>query len=114
MLTQVQNFNNNDSFYKAQQVAKGKSNQGTTVGFWIDSIAKYSDVVVKSFDIYNTCKIDYYLTSLGKQLTTVTGATGFVSNAAGLLLSSLTTDNTTKSAGNVTGTSIGNSTSSAA
>jgi len=61
MITEVQNFNNNDSYYKSQQIAKGKSNGGTTAGFWIQSISKYSDVVVKSFDVYNTCKIDYYL-----------------------------------------------------
>ncbi len=61
MMTEVQNFNNNESFYKAQQVAKGKSNGGTTAGFWIETVSKYSDVVVKTFDIYNTCKIDYYL-----------------------------------------------------
>ena len=112
MLTEVQNYNYNDSFYKAQQKAKGKSNGGTTVGFWIDTVVKYSDVAVKTFDIYNTCKIDYYLTSLGKQVTTVTGATGFVSNLAGLLLSSLTADSSSTSSSN--SSIVTNSTTTAA
>ena len=84
--TQIQNYGNNQNIYKKEIIAKGKSDGGTDVGFWINKITKYTDIAVKFFDVYNSCKIDYYLISLGTQLTTVTGALGFVSNLGGLLL----------------------------
>ena len=87
--TNIQNYGNNQNIYKKEIIAKGKANGGTDVGFWINKITKYSDIAVKFFDVYNSCKIDYYLISLGTQLTTVTGATGFVTNIAGLLLADL-------------------------
>ena len=63
--TNIQNYGNNQNIYKKEITAKGKSDGGTDVGFWINKITKYSDIAVKSFDVYNTCKIDYYLMSLG-------------------------------------------------
>ena len=50
---------------------------------------------------------------MGKQLTTVTGATGFASNLAGILLRSLSSSDNT-SAGTATPATTGNSATSAA
>ena len=104
--TNIQNYGNNQNIYKKEIIAKGKANGGTDVGFWINKITKYSDIAVKFFDVYNSCKIDYYLISLGTQLTTVTGATGFVTNIAGLLLADLAGTNTSTTTGANAGNSV--------
>ena len=75
-------------------IEKGKANGGTEAGFWIATIGKYSDIFVKVFDVYNTCKIDYFMISLGKQLTSISGGVGFITNLGGLLLVDATASST--------------------
>ena len=58
----------------------------------MSKVSKYGDIVVKSFDVYNACRFEYYLQSLGKQMTTVTGAVGLVTNIAGIFLSQWAAD----------------------
>jgi hypothetical protein len=50
------------------------------------------DLFVKFFDIYNSCKIDYYMTSLGVSLTSMTGAVGLATNVANIFLQSWASD----------------------
>ena len=48
------------------------------MGYWVNTIAKYSDIYVKVFDVYNTCDLDYYMIAMGTNFTTVQGGVDFV------------------------------------
>jgi len=82
----VQNYANNESNYKKALIAKGKANGGNKVGYWVNSIAKYSDIFVKSFDVYNTCDLDYYMIGMGTNFTTVQGGVDFIVSCLWLYL----------------------------
>jgi hypothetical protein len=60
-----QNFAADKTVYSKALNEKGKANGGTDIGFYVATFNQYTNVFVKSFDVYNSCKLDYYMTSLG-------------------------------------------------
>jgi hypothetical protein len=60
-----QNFAADKTVYSKALTEKGKANGGTDIGFYVATFNQYTNVFVKSFDVYNSCKLDYYMTSLG-------------------------------------------------
>jgi hypothetical protein len=99
IMTESEVYYNTKKYYADSMKQKGKSNGGTSVGHWMHSFTKYSDAAIKGFDVYHSCRIDYYFQSLGKQTTTVTGAVGFASNALGIFVDTYAADGTNDAAG---------------
>ena len=101
IMTESEVYYNTNKYYADSMKLKGKSNGGTTVGHWMHSFTKYTDAGIKGFDVYHSCRIDYYFQSLGKQTTTVTGAVGFASNALGIFVDTYAADGSNDAASTV-------------
>ena len=59
--------------------AKGNGS-ATDVGFYLEKITMYMDVVVNVTDVYNRCSIDYFFEKFGKSLTSLSGFLDLLTN----------------------------------
>ena len=66
IMTESEVYYSSKKYYEDSMKEKGKSNGGTETGHWMHSITKYTDAAIKGFDVYHSCRIDYYFQSLGK------------------------------------------------
>ena len=88
-------WGSNILYFAESQIEAGKTNGGTTAGWYVAIGSKMMDTWINFFNVYDNCRFDYFMQSLGKSTTTVTGAAGFVTNAVGILLSGWANTSTT-------------------
>ena len=65
--------------YAAGLTEKGNG-IATDAGFWIYKIMHIGDVVIDSVEIFSNCKLENQLLSVGKTVTSVSGALNTVTN----------------------------------
>ena len=58
---------------------KGQAN-GSSVGYWIDTMQKYLDLTGAFTDVYNNCDLDYYMQATSRAVSNVSGLTNQVVN----------------------------------
>lgn len=83
----MQMWSSNILYYSEAVFESGKSAEGTNLGWYVAIGSKMMDTWVNFFNVYDNCRFDYYMQSVGKASTTVTGGVGFITNAMGILLS---------------------------
>ncbi len=52
----------------------GHTDPGSAAGFWMYKALNYSDIIMQAVDVYSGCRLDYYMLSLGRTTTSVSGA----------------------------------------
>ena len=72
--------------YSAGRAAKGNG-VGTEVGYYMDMVTQYLDLVVEITNVYNQCKIDYIMQAIGPWFTSLSGFLGALTSMLEVIIS---------------------------